>query len=170
MTRSTSLLVTAAAGVMFVGGAMVGWNLLTQKPETTDPGPSCTDHHVAAGENLTANLIEVDVLNASGRSGLANRVSINLQRHGFLAGSIANSTSEIPIDQVAIFTEDPEDPLVQLVAQQFQVTPQIVAPDVKIGDGVTVVVGPNYTDLNEAAPTEITASRDVDVCVPDLEL
>ncbi|WP_229054703.1 LytR C-terminal domain-containing protein [Aeromicrobium sp. Leaf350] len=169
MTRTWNLLTSLVAIAVFAGGALIGWNLLTAKADTGG-GPTCTERSVATGEPLTPNLVQVNVLNASGRSGLANRVSINLQRYGFLAGTIDNTTSQIPVDHVAIFTDDPEDPMVQLVAQQFQVPPQIVAPDVKIGDGVTVVVGPNYTDLNPAPPTEIAATRDVNVCVPLVEL
>ncbi len=170
MNRMTNLLATVVALGLFVGGGVVGWHLLTAKAETI-AGPTCTERRVEPGEALTPNLVQVNVLNASGRGGLANRVSINLQRYGFLEGGIANSESEIPVDHVAIFTDDPEDPMVQLVAQQFQVAPQIVAPDVPIDpDGVTVVVGPSYTDLNPAPPTEIAATRAVDVCVPLAEL
>lgn len=170
MNRTTNLLATLVAVGIFLGGGIVGWNLLTAKADPVAE-PACTERRVETGEALTPNLVQVNVLNASGRSGLANRVSINLQRYGFLAGTIENSTSQIPVDHVAIFTDDPEDPMVQLVAQQFQVPPQIVAPDVAIGsDGVTVVVGPSYTDLNPAPPTEIAATRPVDVCVPLAEL
>ncbi|GAA1747776.1 LytR C-terminal domain-containing protein [Aeromicrobium alkaliterrae] len=170
MTRTWNLLTSLVAVAVFVAGALVGWNLLTAKADT-EAGPTCTERNVAAGEALTPNLVQVNVLNVSGRSGLANRVSINLQRYGFLAGTIDNATSEIPVDHVAIFTNDPDDPMVQLVALQFQVPPQIVAPDIPIDDkGVTVVVGPSYTDLNLTPPTEIAASRDVSVCVPLVEL
>ncbi len=155
---------------MFLGGGIVGWNLLTAKADPVAE-PACTERRVETGEALTPNLVQVNVLNASGRAGLANRVSINLQRYGFLEGGIENSESKIPVDHVAIFTDDPEDPMVQLVAQQFQVAPQIVAPDVAIDSkGVTVVVGPSYTDLNPTPPTEIAATRPVDVCVPLAEL
>ena len=170
MKRTTNLLATVAAIGLFVGGGFVGWNLLTAEADTVAE-PTCTERRVETGEPLTPNLVQVNVLNASGRSGLANRVSINLQRYGFLEGGIENSESEIPVDHVAIFTDDPEDPMVQLVAQQFQVAPQIVAPDVAIDStGVTVVVGPSYTDLNPTPPTEIAATRALDVCVPLAEL
>lgn len=170
MKRMTNLLATLVAVGMFVGGGFVGWNLLTAKADAVAE-PTCTERRVEVGEALTPNLVQVNVLNASGRSGLANRVSINLQRYGFIEGGIENSESQIPVDHVAIFTDDPEDPMVQLVAQQFQVAPQIVAPDVPIeSTGVTVVVGPSYTDLNPTPPTEIAATRALDVCVPLAEL
>lgn len=170
MKRTTNLLATLVTVALFLGGGFVGWNLLTAKADPVAE-PACTERRVETGEALTPNLVQVNVLNASGRSGLANRVSINLQRYGFLEGGIENSESTIPVDHVAIFTDDPEDPMVQLVAQQFQVAPQIVAPDVPIDDeGVTVVVGPSYTDLNPTPPTEIAATRPVEVCVPLVEL
>ncbi|MEG9224931.1 LytR C-terminal domain-containing protein [Aeromicrobium sp. Sec7.5] len=166
MKRTTNLLATVATVGLFAGGGLLGWNLLTAESDTVAE-PTCTERRVETGEALTPNLVQVNVLNASGRSGLANRVSINLQRYGFLEGGIENSESQIPVDHVAIFTDDPEDPMVQLVAQQFQVVPQVVAPDVPIDpEGVTVVVGPNYTDLNPEPPTEIAATRPLDVCVP----
>ncbi len=170
MKRTTNLVATVAAIGLFLGGGLLGWNLLTAKADTVAE-PTCTERRVETGEALTPNLVQVNVLNASGRGGLANRVSINLQRYGFIEGGIENSESQIPVDHVAIFTDDPEDPMVQLVALQFQVAPQIVAPDVPIDSvGVTVVVGPSYTDLNPAPPTEIAASRALDVCVPLAEL
>ncbi|MFT4187027.1 MAG: LytR C-terminal domain-containing protein [Aeromicrobium sp.] len=168
MSKAVGALTTVVALGVFGGGAFAGWNMLTEPVDGGEKRPSCTMKHVAAGEPLTANLVQVDVFNASGREGLANRASINLQRQGFLAGTIGNSESEIPVDHVAILTEEPESPLVELVAAQFQVVPQIVAPDIPIGDGVTVVVGPNYTDVKPGAPTEITAEAAADVCVPDL--
>ncbi len=169
MSRTTSFVATVVTGVVFVGASVVGWNLMTAKPDVDEAAP-CTPRHVAAGEPLTANLVKVNVLNASGRSGLANRVSINLQRLGFLAGTVGNSDSEIAVDHVAIFTDTPDDPMVQLVALQFQVAPQVVAPDISVGDGVTVVVGPNYGDLNTDGITQIESPSDVDVCVPVTEL
>jgi hypothetical protein len=113
-------------------------------------------------------MVTVNVYNASQRAGLANRVSINLQRRGFQAGTVANSTSEIKPDSVAILTDDREDPRVKLVAEQFD-EPEFHEPDIDVTEGVTVIVGDAYEDLVDA-PREIESDRSITVCVPTVEV
>ncbi len=152
----------------FVVAVFVGWRLLTAGADTFVEAPTCENRTVAEGENLTSNLVTVNVYNASQRSGLANRVSINLQRRGFLAGTVANSTSEIQPDAVAILTDDREDPRVLLVAQQFD-EPDFHEPDIDVSGGVTVIVGDDYKDLVDA-PREVESDRPITVCVPVVDV
>jgi len=150
--------------VLFVVGLFVGFKLLTASADTFDEAPTCENRTVAEGEKLTSNLVTVNVYNASQRAGLANRVGINLQRRGFLAGTVANSTSEVKPDGVAILTDDRDDPRVKLVAQQFEGV-EFSEPDIKIADGVTVIVGDGYKELVKAS-REIEADKTVTVCIP----
>ena len=163
--RGTTIFV---AVVLFVVGVFVGFKLLTASADTFDEAPTCDDRTIAEGEKLTSNLVTVNVYNASQRAGLANRVSINLQRRGFLAGTVANSTSEVKPGGVAILTDDRDDPRVKLVAEQFGDV-EFAEPDINAPEGVTVVVGDDYRDLVDA-PREIESDRPISVCVPTVEV
>jgi hypothetical protein len=164
MTETHRSATVVIAIVLFVVGLFVGFKLLTANADTFDAAPTCENRTVAEGKKLTSNLVTVNVYNASQRAGLANRVGINLQRRGFLAGTVANSTSEVKPDAVAILTDDRDDPRVKLVAQQFEGV-EYSEPDIKIADGVTVVVGDGYKELVKA-PREIESDRAVTVCIP----
>ncbi len=154
--------------VLFAAGLFVGFKLLTASADTFDEAPTCEDRTVAEGEKLTSNLVTVNVYNASQRAGLANRVGINLQRRGFLAGTVANSTSEVKPGSVAILTDDRDDPRVKLVAQQFGDV-EFAEPDINAPEGVTVIVGDDYKDLVEA-PRDIESDRTITACVPTVEV
>lgn len=163
-------LTTAAAAVLFVGGTYTGVQLLTSGDAAPETAASCTDRTIAAGEAITPNLIPVRVLNGSGRSGLANRISINLQRRGFLGDKVGNSSSQVPVTNVTILTTDQNDPRVQLVAQQFTGEIAYAQPDVPTGDSVTVLIGAAFTDLAPEGVTEVPAPADLTICVPSSEL
>jgi LytR cell envelope-related transcriptional attenuator len=156
------------AGILFVVGLFVGYQLLTASADTFDEAPTCENRTVAKGEKLTSNLVTVNVYNASQRSGLANRVGINLQRRGFLAGTVANSTSEVKPGGVAILTDDRDDPRVKLLAEQFDDV-EFAEPDINVPEGVTVIVGDDYKELVDDAPREIESDRSITVCVPTVE-
>lgn len=157
------------AVLVFAIGLLYGFKLLTAGADTADEGPTCETRTVAAGEDLTSNLVAVDILNASQRSGLANRVSINLQRRGFLGGRVANSTSKVEPKKITILTNDPKDPRVVLVAMQFGDDVKYAKPDVATSDNVVVVVGDDYQKLAKAE-MKVKASTAVTVCVPIVEV
>ena len=165
MTQTHRNATVVVSAILFVVGLFVGLRLLTASADTFDAAPTCENRTVAEGENLTSNLVTVNIYNASQRAGLANRVGINLQRRGFLAGTVANSTSEVKPDGVAILADDREDPRVKLVAEQFDGV-EFNEPDIKIADGVTVIVGDGYQDLVKDAPRELKTDRAVTVCIP----
>ena len=165
-THQGSTLFVAVA--VFVVAVFVGFKLLTASADTFDAAPTCEDRTVAEGEELTSNLVTVNVFNASQRAGLANRVSINLQRRGFLGGTVANSTSEVKPDGVAVLTDDRDDPRVELVAAQFEDV-EYAEPDIRAADGVTVVIGDGYKDLVDAE-REVESDREITVCVPVVDV
>lgn len=169
MTGRRSLVLTIA-GVLFLGGLMIGVKLLTASADTATPAPTCADRTVNAGEKLTSNLVTVNVFNASRRAGLANRVTINLQRNGFLGGQIGNSTSAAKPRRVAILTNDRNDPRVKLVAAQFRDEITYVKPDITVDSGVIVIVGDDYSGLEKKATSSITAGQAVTMCVPTVQL
>ncbi|WP_311210771.1 MULTISPECIES: LytR C-terminal domain-containing protein [unclassified Aeromicrobium] len=159
-------LVLLGSVVVLVAGLFVGFRLLTASAETIDAGPTCETRVVAADDEVTSNLITVDVYNASSRAGLANRVSINLQRRGFLAGQIGNSTSKVDADVAVVLTTDRDDPRVRLVAAQFGSKVQYAEPDIEVdGDSVTVIVGDDFKKLGKDVRTTKNDRR-FTVCLP----
>ena len=170
MTRAYQALTLVVAAAIFVFGGVTGFRLLTSSADTADPAPTCTDKTAKKGGKLNSNFVTVNVFNASNRSGLANRVTINLQANGFLGGTISNSESAVKPDKVAILTDDFHDPRVRLVARQFKDKVSYRKPDVTVDSGVIVIVGDNYSGLKSKAPTSITTDRNITVCVPTVPL
>jgi hypothetical protein len=158
-----------ASVVILVLGVFVGVRLLTATADTFDEASTCENRTIDKGAKLTSNLVSVNVYNASQRSGLANRVAINLQRRGFLSGTVANSTSEVKPGTAAILTDDRDDPRVKLVAEQFAGV-EFAEPDINVPEGVTVIVGDDYQDLAAGAPREVESDRPVTVCVPAVDV
>lgn len=167
--RVTGTLALTAA--VFVVGLFIGFRLLTAKAETAIAAPTCTDKTISNGAKLTSNRVTVNVYNASKRAGLANRVLINLQRVGFLGGTIGNSASEAATSRVTILTSDRNDPRVKLVAAQFKDKVTYADPEPTTESGVTVLVGDNaHVKTKPGAPTSVVTDRDITVCVPVIEL
>lgn len=168
MSRTHAVPTILITVIVFALGAFVGFRLLTAQADTLDTTPTCENKTIGKGDQLTSNLVTVNLYNDSQRSGLANRVSINLQRRGFLAGTVANSTSEIKPGGVAILTNDRDDPRVKLVAQQFDGV-EFHEPDFNVPAGVTVIVGDDYKKLVKAG-REIESDRPISVCVATVDV
>lgn len=166
--RGGGYAVIAAAVVVFLGGTVVGFRLLTSHADVTSSLPTCETRTVEPGEDLTSNLVSVDVYNASRTAGLANRVSRLLQRQNFLPGTVSNNTTDITTDDIVIVTDEPDDPRVKLVAAQFKGSVKIEAGSIAGSDGVAVLVGRNYADqkLKKGAPTKVKSDRTITACVP----
>lgn len=170
MNGALRLLTLAGAAAIFLFGGVLGFRLLTSSADTTDPAPTCTNRTIQNGEKLDSNVVRVNVFNASNRSGLANRVTINLQTNGFLGGTIGNNESATEPSRVAILTDDPTDPRVRLVARQFKDKVAYRAADIQVDSGIIVIVGDNYSGLRKKSATSITSDRDIEVCVPVVPL
>ena len=170
MTRAYRYLTLVVAAGIFAFGGITGFRLLTSSADTADPAPTCVNKTVAKGGKLDSNLVTVNVFNASNRSGLANRVTINLQASGFLGGTIGNNESATKPRRVAILTDDPDDPRVRLVARQFKDTVAYRKPDITVESGVIVIVGDDYSGLRKDAATQVRTDRDITACVPHVPL
>jgi hypothetical protein len=170
MTWGTRILTLAVAAVVFVVGSVVGFRLLTSGTGDPVQAATCTSSVVKAGSELNSNVVKVNVFNASTRSGLANRVLINLQANGFLGGQIGNSASATKPRRVAILTDDPDDPRVKLVAAQFRDKVEFAPADVTVEDGIIVVIGDDYRGLKAESITTIQTDRDIPVCTPVIPL
>lgn len=170
MNNVRTQLTLATAAVLFLGGTAYGVKLVTAPADTAPVGPTCESRTVKKGEKVTPNLIKVNVFNASQRSGLANRVSINLQRKGFLVGHIGNSTGGIETKTVTIVTSEKGNPQARLVAKQFKDKVSFAAPKEALTSGVTVVVGDDYDGLVKKASRAVKSDRTLQFCLPIVPL
>lgn len=163
--RAGALTLAVAVAVFLIGG-FLGVRLLTSKPDDVVATPTCKSSVVQTGSELNSNAVRVNVFNASARSGLANRVLINLQANGFLGGQIGNSESATKPQRVAILTDDPEDPRVKLVAAQFKDDVEFAPADISVEEGVIVVIGDDYRGLKPEPTTAIKTDRNIKICTP----
>lgn len=167
MSSSKQGITVTTLMLLFVGGTIWGFQLLTSDASTVaDPAPTCENRTVKAGDDLTTNFVKVNVYNSGQRSGQANRVQINLQRNGFLAGKIGNSPGGLEAKTVTVITDDPKASEVVLVAKQFKNKVSYEAPTTSLEDGVTIVVGDEFDGLREKPARSVEASKDLTVCVP----
>jgi len=167
MSLSKPAITVTALVLLFLGGTFGGFQLLTSGANTVaDPTPTCENRTVKAGDDLTTNFVKVNVYNSGQRSGQANRVQINLQRNGFLAGKIGNSPGGLKAKTVTIITDDPKASEVVLVAKQFKNKVSYEAPTTSLEDGVTIVVGDDFDGLEKEPSRSVKASKDLTVCVP----
>lgn len=156
--------------VVFAGATFLGTQMLFASTGSDEETETCEKQTVAAGEKLQTSMVTVNIYNSGNKTGLANRVRINMEKRGFLGGLIGNSDSEVKADNVTVLTENQEDPAVKLVAQQFNGEVQYAEPDIELEHGVTIILGSNYADLKKDAPGEIDAAEDITVCVPTIDL
>src|SRR5665648_139830 len=141
MNKTKPAFTMVALVALFLGGTVWGFQLLTSSASTSaTTAPTCEKRTIKAGEDLTTNFVTVNVYNSGQRSGQANRVQINLQRNGFLAGKIGNNAGELKSKTVTIITNDSKASEVVLVAKQFENKVSYEAPTMSLEQGVTLVV------------------------------
>ena len=156
--------------VVFIGALILGPKLLLTQPDVGPPAPTCEKRTVQPGQMLNSNFLMVNVYNASGKSGVANRVRINLERNGFLGGVIGNNEGALKPKNVMILTADPADPKVVLLAKQFKGKVEYAQADFKTEDGLSVLIGPKFKGVDPKGPTSLKVKVPVQVCVPTIEL
>lgn len=172
--KPTGLVLMIVAVGVFLAGGVIGFNLLTSSATTTVAAPTCSPRTIEAGKDVTPNLVTVNIYNASRTAGLANRVSILMQRRGFLTGTVANNATKIETADIVILTDNEKDPRVAVVRAQFTGTVSFQGPPVGLDpDGVSVLVGSNYATKGlskKGEDAKATANQPFDVCLPTLPL
>lgn len=172
MSKLTSGITMTFAVLLFIGGSILGVVLLLQPASTQVEEEQCDKHTVQEGDDLTPNLVTLNVFNSGEKAGLANRVSINLQRNGFLAGEVGNAPEDVTASSVTIFAQDPDHPAVKLLAEQFKgkvkvdSVPDELPADSLTNEGIAIVIGAKYDGLKKKAPREVESDRAITVCVP----
>jgi len=167
--RLRSAITLGVLTLMMLLALVWGWNALTvPMPSVTSNNAStgpCSDHVVAEGDKVRRDQVTVSVYNAGRTAGQASTTMEDLVKRGFGAGETGNAPSGTKVGVVQIWTTDPDNPAVRLVASQFGKGAKIVEND-PLGIGVTVVVGDKVAPLVKGHPYA-TAHGDATICSPN---
>jgi len=159
--RTTVTLLALAALLMIA--AVWGWHATMKPLPAKVDSAICVDTPVKSGEKVYPQQVTVSVYNAGRREGLAGRTMQLLKDAGFTKGKAGNAASA-KVEDVQIWTTEPQSPDVQLLATYF-------GDDVEIerregpGIGVTVVVGDQFRKLTDGERS-VVAEADGEICSP----
>ncbi|MGY2700825.1 MULTISPECIES: LytR C-terminal domain-containing protein [unclassified Nocardioides] len=164
MTQGARSAITITAlALLLVLAAVWGWSAATEPLPAKVDTPLCSTRSIAKGDKVFPQDVTVSVYNAGTREGLAGRVMQSFIDDGFAEGNSGN-TSAGKVDDVAIWTTEPTNPAVLLVASQLGGRVDIERRD-GLGAGVTVVVGDDFTALVKGDRREVAAD-DAQICSP----
>lgn len=155
-----SALTLAFLGLLLVVAAAWGWTALTEPFPEDEPVAICEDAGVTTGTEVRRDQVVVSVFNGSGRSGLAGATSAQLVERGFVAGDVGDAPQ--PAASTQIWADDPTNPAVDLVKQQFKQA-RVVTGDA-LGVGVVVVVGEKFKALRPKQVESVLAQADATYC------
>jgi hypothetical protein len=150
-------------GVVLAVAAAWGWNSAMKPLPAKVDSAACVSTRVAAGEKVYPQQVTVSVYNAGRREGLAGRTMQLLKDQGFAQGKSGNARGA-RIATAAIWTTEPDDPDVRLVATYFGAGVQIERRDGP-GVGVSVVVGDRFTTLVKGQAA-VVAEKAGEICSP----
>ena len=126
--------------------------------------PTCVATDVAKGEKVFPEQVVVSVFNAGTREGLAGLTMKQLTDMGFVEGDSGNAPDKANVPRAQVWTSEPRNPAVRLVASQFGPGTRVVKGKA-LGPGVVVVVGDRFRTLVKA-PKNVRAARDTSICSP----
>ena len=157
----TAVTMTLLIGLL-AGAGWWGWARLTEPiPEASQQGRVCEVRQVRAGEKVFRRDVVVSVFNAGTRSGLASRTLTTLTDRGFAPGRSGNAPQDTTVHVAQIWTREPNNPAVRLVARQFDDV--VVKRGRRLGPGVVVVVGNQFRRLGKGVGF-VRATRDARFC------
>ena len=159
--RLRTLATLAALGVLLLVAAVWGWSAMTAPfPQRAKP-PVCVDRTIAQGDKVSRDDVTVSVLNAGTRNGLAGLTMDLLVDVGFGEGREGNAPRDTDVERAQIWTDDPRNPAVKLVAAHLGEV-RVVRREEQ-APGVLVVVGDEFEKLAKG-PGKIVAQREAEVC------
>ena len=168
--RLRSAITLGVLCLMMLLALVWGWTALTQPMpgliSNSEPTGPCSDRVVASGEKVQRDEVTVSVYNAGRTAGQASTTMEELVKRGFGAGETGNAPSGTHVGVVQIWTDDPGNPAVRLLASQFGRNVKVVRHD-PLGVGVTLVVGDDVGPLVKGHPYA-TADTETTVCSPNL--
>jgi len=164
-THLKSIVTLLALGALLLLAALWGWAAVSKPFPEREGAAVCVDRAFAEGDPIRRGDVTISVLNAGTRNGLAGLTLDLFVDAGFGEGQSGNVPQGAPqVRNVEIWTADPEDPAVQLVAAQLGGTAQVVRRE-PTTVGVQVVVGDRFQNLSNG-PRRIRADREVEICGP----
>lgn len=146
--------------LMLVLGGLWGWRALTAPLPQQEEQPLCSDVTVATGDEVTTEQVAVSVFNGTGRTGLASATLEQLVERGFIAADTGNAPKRTK--SVEIWTDQPKNAAVRLVARQFKGS-KVVSGE-ELGRGVNVVLGENFKKLHDKQVATVEALEDSTFC------
>ncbi|WP_292606164.1 LytR C-terminal domain-containing protein [Nocardioides sp. REDSEA-S30_B4] len=147
-----------------------GWSNATAplpgRGEAEDSGV-CEPWTVVEGERLDASQVEVTILNAGSREGLAGAVMDGFVERGFREGTSSNAPRDTEVAKVQVWAADKRDPAVVLVRSVLPKPSPVREAPVDLVDlpGVVVVVGNDFGDLRPGR-SSVTAKQEGAACAP----
>lgn len=159
-----SAVTLSALGLVLVVAAIWGWSAATEPLPAKVDTPICVDRDIAEGEKVFAPDVVVSVYNAGTRDGLAARVMQELTDAGFREGNSGNVASSVRVPVAQIWTTEPQNPDVLLVAGRLGDQVEIERRD-PVGPGVNIVVGDGFGDTTEGRRS-VAARSDAVICSP----
>ena len=132
--------------------------------EAEDSGV-CEPWTVVEGERLAAAQVEVTILNAGTRDGLAGAVMDGFVERGFREGTSSNAPRDTEVAKVQVWAADKRDPAVVLVRSVLPPWGGETAVDLVDLPGVVVVVGNDFGDLRPGR-SSVTAKQEGAACAP----
>lgn len=161
-----TMVVLAVVAVGLVLAAAWGWHEMTRPFPGKADAAVCVDTDIAAGDKVFPAQVVVTVLNASRREGLAGRTISALTDEGFAAAGSGNAPKNSSVKRVQIWTTDPTNPAVQLVASWLH-GPTIVKR-ATTHPGVVVVVGEGFGEVS-GGRKQVKATREATICSPPVD-
>lgn len=160
-----SALTLAVLGVLLLVMLAWGWSSATAPlPGSEEDEGVCEPFTVVAGERLESSQVEVSILNAGNREGLAGEVMDGFVERGFRPGSSGNAPTGTDVAKVQIWASDRRDPAVELVRSVLPKPVPVVDTEIN-APGVVVVVGNDFGELR-GGRTSIEARQDGSACAP----
>jgi LCP family protein required for cell wall assembly len=163
--RPYSVLDGAASRALF--DAVIGSTRLpsgaTGPQDAAPPGPAARGSAAAstarpassaAPAGTAPGAVTVDVLNGTGRAGLAGKVADALRGQGFVVGTVGNATETVSSSTVRYGTGAADKARVLASA----VPGAVLQASTSIGNAVQLVIGPNYSTVKRVPPAPAPAA------------
>jgi hypothetical protein len=159
----TVVTLTVLAALLLAGVAW-GWSAMTEPFPHRAAEKACYPTVVQAGDRVSAPKVTVSVYNASDRVGLADRTMSEFQDQGFGKGDVGNAPKKAVVRYAQVWSKDPSDPDVRLVASRLGPRTRVVGKHLG-GPGIVVVVGPRFQKL-VPGKASIKVRQTTTICSP----